>query len=86
VDLLLGLQLNSNANTMRFYYYCFIDQLEIRDADASRHSFIIEDCFNCPYILFACLFCFVLPYEVECCSFNIFEESVGIWMGIVSNL
>ena len=67
LDLLLGLQFDSidkpvcfYANIMWgfFYYYCFEEQFEIRDGDASGSYFIIQYCFSFPW-LFVCLFvCF----------------------------
>jgi hypothetical protein len=38
--------------TCRFYYYCSVVQLGIRDDDTSSSSFIVEDCFSYPEILF----------------------------------
>lgn len=29
-----------------FYYYCSVVQLEVRDGDMSRNSFIVPDCFS----------------------------------------
>ena len=40
-----------------FYHYCSVVQLEFRDGDSSRGSFIVQDCFSCPG-LFA-LICFL---------------------------
>ena len=42
-------------------------ELEVRDCDASRSSFILQDCFDYPVF-------FAFPYEVEDCSFEVFEE------------
>jgi hypothetical protein len=45
-------------------YYCFVVELEVRDGGSPRNSFIVENCFGYPEI-------FVLPYEVENCSFQV---------------
>jgi hypothetical protein len=29
-----------------FYHYCFVVQLEVRDDDSPRTSFIVENCFK----------------------------------------
>ena len=50
-----------------YYYYCSAVQLEIRDGDTSRSSFIVQDCFSYPRF-------FVFPYEVEHCSFKVCKE------------
>ena len=67
----------------RFYYYCSVVELEVRDSDNSRTSFIVYDCFSSP--VFVVLFCFfhiklriVLSMSVQNC--------VGILMGIALNL
>jgi hypothetical protein len=49
---------------MHFYYDCSVVQLEIRDSDTSRSSFIVQDSFSYPEL-------FVFPYEVENCSLNV---------------
>ena len=41
-------------------------EFEARDCDASRSSFIIQDCFGYPGF-------FVFPYEVEYHSFKVFK-------------
>ena len=41
-------------------------EFEVRDCDASRSFFIVQ---NCGYPGF-----FASPYEVECCSFEVCEE------------
>ena len=53
-----------------FYYYCPVLQLEIRDGDTSRHSFIVPDCFSYTGS-------FVFPYQVENCSFKVCREFCG---------
>lgn len=50
-----------------FHHYCYVVQFEIRDGDFSRSSFIVENCFGLPGL-------FVFPYEVENCSFYVYEE------------
>lgn len=47
-----------------FYYYNSIVDLEIRDGDTSRSSFIVQDCFSYPGL-------FVFPYKTEYCSFEV---------------
>ena len=47
--------------------YCSSVEFEVRDCDASRSSFIVQDCFD--YSGF-----FAFPYEVEYRSFEVFEE------------
>lgn len=54
----------SYTSTMHFYYDCSVVQLEIRDSDTSRSSFIVQDSFSYPEL-------FVFPYEVENCSLNV---------------
>jgi hypothetical protein len=49
------------------YHYCFVVQLEVRDGDSLRRSFIVESCFGYPGIIF-------FPYEIENCSFYVCEE------------
>jgi hypothetical protein len=36
-----------------FYYYCFIIQLETRDGDTSRSSFIVQNCLPSLVFLFS---------------------------------
>ena len=50
-----------------FHYYSSVVELEVRDRDASRSSFIVEDCFGYPVVL-------VFPYDVEYCSLKVYEE------------
>ena len=50
-----------------FQYCSSIVEFEIRDCDASRSSFIVQDYFGYPGF-------FAFPYEVEYHSFEIFEE------------
>jgi len=45
-----------------FYHYCSVEQLEIRDGDSPRSSFIVENSFHYPGF-------FVIPNEFENCSF-----------------
>jgi hypothetical protein len=63
--LCLGLQFDSILQHIGFmpipcyFYYCgFVVQLEIRNADTTSSSFIIQDCFSCPGLL-------LFPYEAE---------------------
>ena len=53
--------------TKLFHYCNSVIKLDIRDCDASGSSFIVQDCFR--YAGF-----FVFPYEVDYCSFNVFEK------------
>jgi hypothetical protein len=62
-----------------FYYYCSVVQLEIRDGDTSRSSFIVQDCFSYPRF-------FGFLYEVENCYFNVCKKCVDILMGIALQL
>ena len=50
-----------------FQYYSSIVEFEIRDCDASRSSFIVQNCFG--YAGF-----FAFSYEVEYCSLEVCEE------------
>ena len=34
------------TNNIRFYHYCYVVQLEVRDPDSSRSFFILQDCFG----------------------------------------
>ena len=45
------------------HYYSSIVELEVRDGDTSRSSFLVQDCFSYPGF-------FVFPYEVEYCFFG----------------
>ena len=62
-----------------FHYCSSVIKLDVRDSDAFRSSFIVQDCFGSPGF-------FVFPYEVNYCSFKVCEECVGILMGIALNL
>jgi hypothetical protein len=50
-----------------FYYTCSVIQIEIRDGDTSRSSFIIKICFSYPG-------CFVFSFEIQHCSFKLCKE------------
>ena len=50
-----------------FYYCSSIIELNVRDGDTSRSSFLVQDDFGYPGF-------FVLPYEVDYCSFKVCEE------------
>ena len=50
-----------------FQYCISVIEFEVRDCDASRSSFIIQDCFGYPGY-------FAFTYEVEYCSFEVWEE------------
>ena len=50
-----------------FQYCSFVVAFEVRDCDASRSPFIVQDCFG--YLGY-----FAFPYEVEYCSFEVCEE------------
>ena len=52
---------------MQFYHYCSVIQLEIRDNDTTRSSFIVQYCFDYSGS-------FAFPDEFETCSFYVFEE------------
>ena len=57
----------SLAISFSFDHYCCVVQIEVRDGDDPRSSFIVENCFRNPG-------CFVIPYEVG----NAFSVSVKI--------
>ena len=50
-----------------FQYCSSVVEFEIRDCDASRSFFIVQDCFGYPGF-------FAFPYEVEYHSFEVCEE------------
>ena len=50
-----------------FYHNCFVVQLEVRDGDSPRSSFIVENSFRYPRF-------FVIPNEFENCPFYPYEE------------
>ena len=50
-----------------FHYCRSVIELDVRDGNASRSSFIVQDCFGYPGFL-------VFPYVVEYCSCKVFEE------------
>ena len=51
-----------------FQYCNSVVEFEVRGCDASRSSFIAQDCFGYPGFFFA------FPNEVEYCSFEVLEE------------
>lgn len=55
------------ANSKLFYYWTSVVDLKIRDGDTSRKSFIVQD-----YFIYSEFF--VLPYNVEYCSFTVHKE------------
>ena len=57
-----------------FHYYSSIVELEVRDGDASRSSFLVRDCFG--YSGF-----FVFLYEVKYFSFKVLEELCWDFVG-----
>ena len=64
-----------------FLGLCSVVQLEVKDGNSSRSSYIVQDCFGFPVLLllgFFVLFCFVLfcfvLYEVENCAFKDCKE------------
>jgi hypothetical protein len=46
----------------RFYHYCSVIQLEVRDVDSPRSSFLVENSFSYPGV-------FVIPNEFANFSF-----------------
>jgi hypothetical protein len=53
------------------FYFCYTEvQLDIRDGEMSRSSFIVQDYFSYPFFI---VFCFVFPYEIKYCSFKIYK-------------
>jgi hypothetical protein len=57
-----------------FYHYCAVAQLEVRDGDSPRSSFIVENCL-------LHLGVFVIPNEFENCSFYLCEELIWSFDG-----
>ena len=57
-----------------FQYCSSVVEFQVRDCDASRSSFIVQDCFGYPGF-------FAFPNEVEYHYFEVFEELSGILMG-----
>jgi hypothetical protein len=51
-----------------FYYYYSVVQLEIRDGDTFRSSFIAHDYFSYPGWFF------VYPYDIKNCPFKVYKE------------
>ena len=51
----------------RFYHYCSVVQLEVKDGDSPRNSFIFENSFCYPVFFFH-------PDEFENCSFYLCIE------------
>ena len=49
-----------------FQYCSSVVEFEVRDCDDSRSSFIVQDWFGYPGF-------FAFPYEVDYCSFEVFE-------------
>jgi hypothetical protein len=64
---------------MWIYYYFSVVQLEIRDGDTSRSSFIVQNCFNYPRF-------FGFPYEVENWSLKVPANSASNFNNWVSRL
>ena len=62
-----------------FFHYYSVVQLEVRESDASRSSFIVQGYFGYPGI-------FVFPYKFENCSFKVCKNCVRILMGIALNM
>ena len=50
-----------------FYYYDLILEYEVKDNDASRSSFVVQDCFCNPGF-------FVFPCEIQYYSFKVCEK------------
>ena len=50
-----------------FQYCSSVVEFEVRDCDASKSSFIVQNCFGYPGF-------FAFPYKVEYCSFEICEK------------
>jgi hypothetical protein len=50
-----------------YYYYCSVVQLEVKDGDTSRRSFIVQDCLSYPGIS-------GFPYEVKSCLFKVCKK------------
>jgi hypothetical protein len=54
-----------------FNHYCSVVQLEIRDGDSPRCSFIVENCFRYPGFFVVVV---VIPDEVGNCFFYLCKE------------
>ena len=75
IDLCLGLNSVPLLNVSAFVpilgcffsYYCFVVQLEIRNADTTSSSFIIQDCF-------IYLVCIIFPCVAEDFPLKIWKE------------
>ena len=50
-----------------FHYCCSVIGFEVRDGNASRSTFVVQDCFGYPGF-------FVLSYKVDYCSLKVGEE------------
>ena len=67
-DLLSLVLLSVFMSILGCFQYCSsVGEFEVRDCDASKSSFIVQDCFG--YSGF-----FAFPYEVEHHTFEVFEE------------
>ena len=62
-----------------FQYCSSVVEFEVRDRDASRSSFIVQDFFGYPGF-------FAFPYEVEYCFLRSVKNFAQILMSIVLNL
>jgi hypothetical protein len=67
------------------YHYCPVVQLEVRDSDSPRCSFIFKNGFRQGGFIFIYLFFLVFSHEIESCSFHDLKDCVGILMGITLN-
>jgi hypothetical protein len=61
------IELSVAVPTCSLYHDCTVVQLEVKDSDFPRSSFIVVKCFGYPGF-------FVFLYDVENCSFHVCEE------------
>jgi hypothetical protein len=67
-----------------FYYYSAVVNLEICHGSTSNSSFIVQDCFSCPFFfVLVWVFSHMKLILVLLCSL---KKYVGILMGIALNL
>ena len=66
-------------NLQAVFITVVLEELEVRDGNASSSSFIVQDCFGYPQFP-------VFPYEVDYRSLKFCEELCRDFMGIALNL
>ena len=63
-----------------FQYCSFVVEFEVRDSDASRRSFIVQDCFDYPGLFMLC------HMKLSIILSRSLKNSAGILRGIALNL